>query len=49
MGILDAEFKIAALQMIDVNSYAMSLSVSNMAMCCCTMTMRVLTQRQKGS
>jgi hypothetical protein len=49
MGILDAEFKIAALQMIDVNSYAMSLSTSNMAMCCCAMAMRVFTPRQKGS
>jgi hypothetical protein len=45
----NAESKIAAFQIIDVDLYAMLLPVSNMAMCCCTMAMRVFTPRQKGS
>jgi hypothetical protein len=34
---------------VRVNLYPMLLSVSNMAMCCCAMAMRVFTPRQKGS
>jgi hypothetical protein len=41
--------RIAAPRLVNVDWYKMLLSVSNMAMCCCAMAMRVSTSRQKGS